>query len=722
MKNIFFRQMLLATCLILSMSEISIAKNIYVSPNGNDKQSGSLTDPFKTIEFAIKIAAPYDVIILKEGTYRLSQAIQIPAGKNNIILRSEYPGKAIVSMAIELSPKLLMPVKDKNIRKRMREAVVDYVKEIDLQKLGVQVETFKTLFDAREKFPEIYWGETLLPLSRYPNEGSMRMKRVIDNFGNENHGGIFEYSDPRHEAWSDAVKEGLWMTGFWRIPWQANTIKVQEINPQSKTVTHEIGIGVSKNAANNSAGNGIGSKYKRPEGSGEEPYYVTNIPEEIDLPGEWCIDFKRQKLYILLPENVASKQLSLCSKYVPLMKISNIENFTVSGITFEKSGQNGLEILNGSNNVVAGCTFKHLSGTAIVVDGGIGHQIRSNNFYALGKEGISAMGGDRKTLTPCYFLIENNYFHNYGIIKDSWAAAVRLGRYEANGSDKAGEDAVGITVRHNLVHDAPHSAFLYVGNLNLFEYNEVFDIAKKTGDVGAFYSRHDWTSRGNVIRHNFIHHIPRANGTYHDDGHTGDSVYNNIIHRALNGTMIGGGHDNVVTNNIYLDCIHQGISLDSRGKHRNYTVQNKNYTFRFKEYNLKEGNWKRLYPEMSNWLEQEHLELPHNDIIENNYFINCPKTLFLSGDKSDFRYSPRLSGGISLKSAKDHISLLIEKRNENVLQGFKINIPSIKLYKIGLYKDEYRQELPDIPTLLKGITNTAGFNSADDVKATNLTK
>lgn len=719
MKHSYFKKLLSVVYLMCVVNVHLFAKEIYVSPNGNDAFNGCATAPLKTIDAAIKKAEHSDVIILKDGTYLLNQTLRFPTGKSNVTLRSEHSGKASLSMAVELLPKAMTSIKDKNIYKRLRPEVAGKVKEIDLGKLGIEVETFKVLFDAREKFPEIYWGETLLPLSRYPNEGSMQMKRVIDNFGDETHGGVFEYSDPRHEAWEEAVKEGLWMTGFWRIPWQANTIKIQEIDTKRKTVTHAVGIGVAKNAANNGPGNGIGSKYKRPEGSGEEPYYVTNIPEEIDLPGEWCIDFKRRKMYILLPVNASSKQLKICSNYAPLMRIDGADNITVSGIVFDKSGQNGLEIRGGKNNLVAGCTFKNLSGTAIILDGGTGHQVKSNDFYHLGKEGISAMGGDRKTLTPCDFVIENNYFHRYGLIKDSWAAAVRLGRYEASGSDKAGEDAVGMIVRHNLIHDAPHSAFLYVGNLHLFEYNEVFDIAKKTGDVGAFYSRHDWTSRGNVIRHNFIHHIPRANGTYHDDGHTGDSVYNNIIHRALSGTMIGGGHDNVVKSNIYLNCVHQAVSLDSRGKHRNYTIQNKNYTYRFTEYEIKKGNWKKRFPEMASWLEQEHLELPHNDVIEDNYFINCPKGLFLGGDKNDFRYSPQLSGGSSFDSGKDYISLLIDKRDENVLKELGINPPSIQLHKIGLYKDQYRTDLPDIHKLLKETSDVAGFNSADDVNASN---
>ena len=110
---------------------------------------------------------------------------------------------------------------------------------------------------------------------------------------------------------------------------------------------------------------------------------------------------------------------------------------------------------------------------------------------------------------------------------------------------------------------------------------------------------------------------------------------------------------------------------------------------------------------------------PHNNVIEGNYFINCPKGLYLSGDKADFRYSPQLSSGTSIKSDKDYISLLIEKRDENILNKPGMTIPVIRLNKIGLYKDEFRKSLPDIQKLMKGLSDTAGFNSANDVKATN---
>lgn len=88
-------------------------------------------------------------------------------------------------------------------------------------------------------------------------------------------------------------------------------------------------------------------------------------------------------------------------------------------------------------------------------------------------------------MVPCKHLIENNYFTRFGEIQRSYAPAVKLGAFTTGIGVEEG-NAVGITVRHNLVHNAPHAAFIYGGNNNIMEYNEVFDIAQVTGDVGAF--------------------------------------------------------------------------------------------------------------------------------------------------------------------------------------------------------------------------------------------
>ena len=61
----------------------------YVAPNGNDNNSGTLSNPFKTIPAAIEAASPGDIIELRNGNYP-SDEIRIT--KSNLTIRS-YPGE-----------------------------------------------------------------------------------------------------------------------------------------------------------------------------------------------------------------------------------------------------------------------------------------------------------------------------------------------------------------------------------------------------------------------------------------------------------------------------------------------------------------------------------------------------------------------------------------------------------------------------------------------------
>ena len=159
------------------------------------------------------------------------------------------------------------------------------------------------------------------------------MKKVLDNFGTNEQGGTFEYSDPEHGKWVNAVKNGLWFTGYWRIPWQAWTVRIKEIDPNKQTVTHSVGI-ETKEGKDVGIFGGIGSKYHRPYGSGKEEYYVENLLEEIDHPGEWCIDFTTQKLYLFPPEHFDENLLSIVSDTTPLINIINSNHIKIENTKF----------------------------------------------------------------------------------------------------------------------------------------------------------------------------------------------------------------------------------------------------------------------------------------------------------------------------------------------------------------------------------------------------
>ena len=126
---------------------------------------------------------------------------------------------------------------------------------------------------------------------------------------------------------------------------------------------------------------------------------------------------------------------------------------------------------------------------------------------------------------------------------------------------------------NNLLYDGPHSAILFGGNEHRIELNEIHDVCYEVDDAGSIYCGRDWGLHGNIIRHNFFHHIksslPGSNGVhavYLDDCASGITVFGNTFYeisgRAI---MCGGGRDNTIENNVIAKCGSAHFT-DRRGK------------------------------------------------------------------------------------------------------------------------------------------------------------
>src|SRR5690606_38740280 len=101
------------------------------------------------------------------------------------------------------------------------------------------------------------------------------------------------------------------------------------------------------------------------------------------------------------------------------------------------------------------------------------------------------------------------------------------------------------------------------GNDHIIGYNEIARSGQESDDCGAFYMGRNPSERGNVIRYNYWHNTGSARGhgscaVYFDDGTSGQHVYGNIFYKAAGGgfgaVFIHGGHDNVVENNVFIEC------------------------------------------------------------------------------------------------------------------------------------------------------------------------
>jgi hypothetical protein len=93
---------------------------------------------------------------------------------------------------------------------------------------------------------------------------------------------------------------------------------------------------------------------------------------------------------------------------------------------------------------------------------------------------------------------------------------------------------VGNRAANNLIHSAPHMAIYFSGNEHVIEYNEIHHVSFESNDAGAIYAGRDWTMRGNVIRHNYLHDITGFEnrgcvGVYLDDMFASAAIYGNVF-------------------------------------------------------------------------------------------------------------------------------------------------------------------------------------------------
>ena len=146
--------------------------------------------------------------------------------------------------------------------------------------------------------------------------------------------------------------------------------------------------------------------------------------------------------------------------------------------------------------------------------------------------------------------------------------------------------------------------------------------------AGSIYCGRDWGLRGNVIRHNFFHHIksslPGSNGVhavYLDDCASGITVFGNTFYeisgRAI---MCGGGRDNIIENNVIAKCGAAHFT-DRRGK---VWIDKDNGSWRLldkiKKYNYTEPPWSTRYPALAHILDHgyEQAKEPEGCVIRCN--------------------------------------------------------------------------------------------------------
>lgn len=584
---------IIAVSTLLLMAGLSAA-DLHVSPKGNDANPGTRGKPLATLAGArdavrnMKHDGPVTVHFAA-GTYFIGKAVEFEArdsGKPGapVIYQADTGSNVRFTGGVEITN--WKPVTDPAVLAVLPEESRGKVRVADLKAAGITdlgtplprgFGTGKPLAEA-----ELFFNDQPMTPARWPNKGFAGAKSKEDDRT------VIVDTD-RVARWTKEVDP--WVFAYWHHDW-------------AEVYEPLAGVDAAKNALIRT------DKVKAVYGvtPANARWHAFNLLSEIDEPGEYQVDRTKGLLYFLPPADGGHAVLSMGDGFI---KAKDLSHVTFQGFTVD-SFRGSAFVLNGGEGCKASaCTIRNTGLLGVSVSGGKHHEVCGCDILHTGSGGISMSGGDRATLTPAGHNAENNHVHHYARRIRTYEPAITV-------------SGVGNRIAHNLIHDGPHMALNAGGNDHIVEYNEVHNVVEESGDAGAYYVGRDWTQRGNILRHNYFHDILGGTGyggmtIYLDDQHCGHTIHGNLFERCMQSVFIGGGDDNIVTNNVFIDCI-KSAHVDNRGMNwQKPATDDPQGELRTRLNAMPFGNdlWKSRYPALVNILNDDP-GVPKRNVFRQN--------------------------------------------------------------------------------------------------------
>jgi len=631
MENIDLKRFLLIVfSLTIGLSSFGI-EPVYVSTSGNDSGNGTLTSPFLTLEKArdylrIKRSSGEKVhfsILLKGGDYYFTHTVKFDEQDKDLTIAPFEKEVVRFTGGISIDPGKVKSVTGSNKENIFPKSNRNHILMVNLKELGIT--DYGELKQVGLGHPLVNsWMELFINgkpghLARWPNDSTIAIGKVIDNGlakpenKSGNHGGKFTYHGNHPSKWK--ALDDAWISGYFMYGWADDNVKIASIDTVAKTLStvHSPNYGFST-------------------GKPWNAWYVYNLPEEIDAPGEYYIDRKDGFLYFYNPGKIEKLEVSVLKD--PFITIEEATNIEIQGISFECARGIAVDLKSTVQCVIKDCTIQNLGTYAIDISDIKGSTVSKKNgitncsIYQTGAGGVQLGGGNRQTLDAAENYVENCSIHDFNRIEKTYCAGVHI-------------TGVGNRISHCEIFNAPHVAILLSGNDHLIEYNNIHEVCLSTDDVGALYYGRDPSMRGHQVRFNYFHElggVHTVSAVYHDDGACGMNVFGNIFYKT--GTMaslIGGGSDNSYVNNIFIDSP-LAIHIDNRLQNSTNSWLKPGDIFE-KDLNAVKYNqppYSTRYPELARYWE-DNPAIPKRNRIDKNIFIRINK--LFNGDQKFLEYT-----------------------------------------------------------------------------------
>ncbi|MDQ0965240.1 hypothetical protein QFZ20_000643 [Flavobacterium sp. W4I14] len=466
---------------VLLSLNVQAQVNYFVSPAGNDANSGTLVKPFATITRALAEARKTKgnvVVNLLKGNYYLDKPIVFTAedsrnGEKTLTVKSFKDEKVTISGSIPL------------------------VLQWEVYKNGI----WKAKVTQRLIFDELFVNGQLQKMARYPNYDATAQYfggTASDVLSKER---VAKWHSPEG-GYVHALHSSLWGDFHYLI-----------------TGKNDKGDLTLEGGWQNNRRMPMHDKYR----------FVENIFEELDTVGEWYYDKKLQTLYFYPPKNLNIKTARLETPQVAHLfefkgsEEQPVKNINIEGLTFTQT----LRTFMQNKEPLLRSDWTIYRGAAVVYDGAVncslknctltnlgGNAVFFNNFNKncevsgcqvsdIGASAICFVGDPSAVRSPSF------EYHQYvaladldrtpGPLTNNYPAECsvynnlmfNLGQIEKQSAGVELSMCQSITVSHNTIYDVPRAGINVSEGTwggHVIEYNDVFNTVKESGDHGSFNS------------------------------------------------------------------------------------------------------------------------------------------------------------------------------------------------------------------------------------------
>ncbi|MDY6314579.1 MAG: right-handed parallel beta-helix repeat-containing protein, partial [Clostridia bacterium] len=530
---------------------------LYVAPNGNDSNTGTIDKPFKTLEKArdyIRNFKKRDIpitVYLRGGEYLLSTTLSLGASDGGTaasapVTYKAYSGEDVVitgSKTYDISKfsPITGDMKDYLSENAKNNVIAAKGSEIGLSPIDIGI--FDSSFQINAPLMSI--DNQALNLSRYPNSDSSEdwlIGQPVDPKGGNNT--MPTISLPNEEKLFNMSyrTEDFIYHGYIAWGWASSFFK-GTLNKDAKTI------------------NGTTTTYYGITAGQKKPVHMFNSFEAIDQPGEWYYDKSSDMLYIYPFEGTtAESKLYVSNSAFDMISANGTNNLNFEGIRFTSSARRGIKLDNTNNVTINNCIFNNFGSTAVYADNSTNFTIKNSDLYNMADSAIYVNGGNFDTFEPSGNRITNNVIHNTGRNKEFNVPAVSIRGVEPH-------------VDHNEFYNIPLAAVMFSGagdkitSVNsVIEYNKFHECCTNGVDLAVVYGGRDLRALGTKVRYNHFYNISNnmdaygfsGSAVFGDDATSSVEITNNIVGPGCSGDnteafKFNWGHDNVISNNLIID-------------------------------------------------------------------------------------------------------------------------------------------------------------------------